>query len=114
MTKDEQEELEDLVARMNQVAEQTYNLFFHANMGGDVHAFIEFNGLITKYVDVCRRAASEGIDFRLANEHNGIALPVEAHDLNYFAEKLRCILGPMIDANPKAKAAFIRKLSGAE
>lgn len=98
-----QEELEDLAKKMRAVANATYALFFSAGMGGECHAFLEFNGLIQKYVDIASRAAQQGIDFTQANVHNSKALPVEDHDLAYLAEKLRCIFGPIIDANPEAK-----------
>lgn len=98
-----QEELNQLVTLMRRVADTTYWLFYAAEMGGRCHAFLEFNGLIHKYVDIAARAAEQGIDFTQANTHSGEALPVEEHDLAYLAEKLRCIFGPIIDANPSAK-----------
>jgi hypothetical protein len=102
--------LTKLVRDMRTVQQRTYGLFFASNMGGRVHAFIEFNGLISKYVDICERAAERGIDFTMANVHGATPLPVELHDLEYLAEKLRCIFGPMLNANPAATEAFKRKL----
>ena len=66
-----------------------------------VHAFIEFNGMHQKYVDLCERAARAGIDFTQANKHNGVALPVHDHDVIYLAEKFACIFGPTFKANPE-------------
>lgn len=103
-----------LVARMHGVAESVYWLFFYANMGGEVHAFIEFNGLLSKYVEMCKRCADEGIDFTQLNTHTGQALPVAVHDMEYLGEKLRCIFGPIIDTNPEAKAALKKALFGSE
>lgn len=95
-------ELLALAARMRAVSNATYDLFFRAGMGSEVHAFIEFNGLISKYVDICHRCAEQGIDFRFLNTHSGEGLPVEVHDMRYLGEKLDCILGPAIHANPEA------------
>jgi len=100
------EELLALVARMRAVSNATYDLFFTTGMGGDVHAFIEFCGVLSKYVDICERCAEQGIDFRLLNTHSGRGLPVEVHDMRYLGEKLDCILGPAIHANPAASAAL--------
>lgn len=107
-------ELTTLAARMDEVARRTYGLFFVAGMGSEVHAFIEFNGLIAKYVEICQRCAAAGIDFRHLNTHTGGALPVEVHDMEYLGEKLACIFGPIIDATPMARAALKRALFGDE
>jgi hypothetical protein len=107
-------ELTALAARMDAVANRTYGLFFSAGMGSEAHAFLEFNGLIAKYVQICQRCAEQGIDFRHLNTHTGGALPVEVHDMEYFGEKLACIFGPIINANPKARDALKRALFGDE
>lgn len=103
-------ELLALIVRMRFVCEQTYWAFFKAGMGAEVHAFIEFCGVLSKYVDICERCAAGGIDFRALNTHTGTPLPVEVHDMEYLGEKLRCILGPAIDANPAAREALRRSL----
>lgn len=90
------------------------NSFYFQAIHTGVHPFIEFCGLMNKYIDVCRNAAEDEIQFPFANEHSGMPLPVETHDLEYLAEKLRCIFGPVIDANPEAKEVFARKLLGME
>lgn len=105
------DELQALAKRMRQVADQTYALFFAHGMGSEVHAFLEFNGLIQKYVDICTRAADAGIDFRMTNTHNGTPLPVEAHDIEYMAEKLDCIFGPAL-ADKKLRDVFTTALFG--
>lgn len=110
----ETNELQEVVKLLRRVAARTYDLFFAAGVGTHAHALIEVNGLISKYIDICERAANQGIDFRNANDHSGHSLPVEEHDLQYLAEKLRCMFGPMLDANPKAKAAFLETLAGDE
>jgi hypothetical protein len=107
-------ELQLLTERMGRVAENVYWLFFRAGMGSEVHAFIEFCGVLNKYVQICRRCALDGIDFTQFNTHTGQALPVEVHDMEYLGEKLRCIFGPIIDANPEARAALKKALFGSE
>lgn len=104
------EELQALVARMREVAARTYALFFRSGMGGEVHAFIEINGLISKYVDMCQAMADEGIDFTASNIHTGRSVPMQVHDAIYLADKIACMFGPMLHGNPEALAAFKRKL----
>jgi N-acetyl-anhydromuramyl-L-alanine amidase AmpD len=104
------EDLQKIASDMHKVAEATYWLFFIQGMGSNCHAFLEFNGLIAKYVDIARKAADAGIDFTQANIHNKTPLPVETHDLEYLAEKLECIFGPILESNPEAKRAFLKKL----
>lgn len=105
-------ELLALAKRMRAVSDATYGLFFRAGMGAEVHAFIEFCGVLSKYVAICERCAAQGIDFRFLNTHSGAGLPVEVHDMEYLGEKLDCILGPAIRANPVAREALRRALFG--
>ena len=44
----------------------------------------------------------------------GGALPIEKHDMLYLGEKLSCIFGPAIKANPVARAALKKALFGDE
>jgi hypothetical protein len=75
-----------------------------------VHAFIEFNGLIAKYIDLCERAHAAGLDYNVCNTHTGVAMPlVKAHDVYYMAEKLECIFGPTLD-DPQIRKAFLEAL----
>ena len=103
-------ELEEIVTTMRRVASDTYAVFFSAGMGSSAHAFLEFNGLISKYVDICQNCAKAGIDFTTLNQHSGQALPIADHDISYLVEKLDCIFGPAIRANPRTKAAFAELL----
>lgn len=91
------EELEAKVIEMARAANVTYLLLQACN----VHPFIEFNGFMQKYVDICRREAAKGNDFTVANTHTGNALPMEEHDVQYLAEKFDCIFGPTFKAYPK-------------
>jgi hypothetical protein len=79
--------------------------FYYAAARTDVHAFIEFTGLMNKFIDVCRNSSAAGVDFNESNTHTGDALVVEDHDLVYLAEKFDCIFGPTL-ADPKNRKVF--------
>jgi len=102
----------EIIRTLRALNEKFYWMCFVAKVGSEAHAFIEFNGLMSKYVDLLARAAEQGIDPHLINEHSGVALPCEGHDMAYLGEKLRCIFGPVIDSNPEARAALKKALFG--
>lgn len=62
------------------------------------HPFIEFAGLMTAYVNSCRLAHAEGVDFTECNVHAGRVLPMESFEIAYVAEKLDCIFGGRVAA----------------
>lgn len=62
------------------------------------HPFIEFAGLMTAYVNSCRLAHGQGVDFTECNVHAGRVLPMESFEIAYVAEKLDCIFGGRIAA----------------
>lgn len=103
-------ELQALIGRMSEVAQQTYWLHFWSGVPAHVHAFIEFNGLIAEWVKLCAAAAEQGIDFRYLNGHAETPLPMKAYQAEYFAEKLNCIIGPSLRADPGNVEAFKRAL----
>lgn len=109
-----QAELIELAKEMHSVADRVYWMFFRTGMGAKVHAYVEFCGLLSKYTEICARAALAGVDFAFANAHGRTPFPVEVHDMQYLGEKLQCIFGPMIAANPEARAALKRALFGDE
>lgn len=96
------EELLDICKKMTAISTNFYGLAIFCNN----HAFIEFCGLMNKYIGICTKAAEAGIDFTQANTHSGLPLPVEDHDVKYLAEKFDCIFGPTL-ADPKVRATFI-------
>lgn len=98
------------IAMLRDLNTKFYGLCFHAGVGSRAHAFIEFNGLMSKYIDLLAKAMDQGLDPMTLNDHNGVALPVESHDMEYLGEKLRCIFGPVIDGNPEARAALHKAL----
>ena len=100
------EERAEQIKKMHEVYEQFYWLATTTH----VHAFIEFTGLMAKFVDVCRKAHEAGLDYNICNTHTGQALPkVEAHDVEYMAEKLECIFGPTLQ-KPEIRKAFLTAL----
>jgi hypothetical protein len=101
-----QEELKSVVGQMARTADLVYRLLQTCN----VHAFIEFNGLMQKYVDLCRRAAAEGVDFTMFNTHTGTSFEVHDHDVEYMAEKFDCIFGPLFRKYPELWTLFKEKL----
>lgn len=103
-----QEELMEMIGRMRKIASQTYWML----MWTECHPFIEFNGLMQKYVDICEMAAKKGVQFPDANKHGEVVLPIEEHDMLYLAEKLRCIFGPIIDNNEEARRVLFEGLFG--
>lgn len=82
------------------------NLFYRMAQCAGCHTFIEFCGLMNKYIDVCSRAAQEGVDFTLTSVHAGKPLPVEGHDVAYLAEKFACIFAASMFRDPKMWKAF--------
>jgi hypothetical protein len=65
--------------------------FYRSAIRIGVHPFIEFAGLMNEYIEACRDAHAEGIDFSDCSRHLGRVLPlhpVRSDDIN---EKLECI-----------------------
>jgi hypothetical protein len=108
------EEREETLQQMTAISAKFYDLVFHANMGSKAHAFVEFTGLMNEYIQICREAEKQGIDFGHANTHSGKALPMQDHQAQYLAEKLNCIYGPALLLNPSVRDAFIATLFGGE
>lgn len=109
-----EEELKELVQDMRSITDRLYWTMFWGSIGGRAHAFIEFCGVMNKYVDICERASSQGIQFPFYNEHSKKPLPVEDHDVNYLAEKFACIFGPVFKNNPRLAKMFAEKALGLE
>lgn len=105
-----QAELVKAAADVQVAVERCYWIMMEAN----VHSFTEFNGLMAIWANILQRCADENISFHEANTHSGKPLPVETHDLDYLAEKLECIFGPILEANPEAKRVFAKRLLGVD
>lgn len=100
------EELQAITHKMRATANLTYVMLQSCH----VHAFIEFNGLMQKYVDLCQRAADVGEDFSMYNTHNDKTFEVQEHDVVYLAEKFDCIFGPLFRKDPKLWKLFKEQL----
>lgn len=100
------EELQAITLKMREVANVVYRLL----QSCEVHAFIEFNGMMQKYVDLCSRAAEAGVDFTMFNTHNDKSFTVHEHDVEYLAEKFDCIFGPLFRKDPLLWEIFKEKL----
>lgn len=74
-----------------------------------VHAFIEFCGLMQKFIDICENTSKKGRDFNESNTHTGDALVVAEHDVAYLAEKFDCIFGPTL-ADPRLRQVFLNAM----
>jgi hypothetical protein len=97
------EEREAAIRKMRRASRQ----FYLAAVGTNVHAFIEFTGLINEYISMCQEAHEREIDFLSANTHSGEALPFFPRNAAYLGEKLDCIYGPaMVDT--EVRQSFIR------
>ena len=83
------EEIEKCIHRMSNTSNIFYSMAIHCHN----HAFIEFCGLMNKYIDMCRSALRNGQDFRNLNIHGSEGLPMAGHDVEYLGEKLACIYG---------------------
>lgn len=72
--------------------------------------FTEFCDILSRYAQICHRAAERGIDFTAQSIHHKVPLPVHNQDVEYIADKLGGLLGPMLRANPEAKERLRRML----
>jgi hypothetical protein len=99
---------EEREAALERMAALVRRFYFEAMPIG-CHPFLEFDGLLSKYVTLARAAHDAGIDFMNASAHNGRSLPASEHDLAYVGEKLRCIFGPALAA-PSLRRAFLEAL----
>lgn len=100
-------ELRELIAKMRKYNEQFYWTLFGSGIGASAHAFIEFCGLQSAYIDVCEAALDSGIDFTQANVHSGGRVPLPAHKVAYIAEKFGCIFGHAIGDDHELREIFI-------
>ena len=86
---------EELVAMMRAASDD----FYRKACWVGHHGFIEFAGLMNKYIELCERARQQGLDFTETTVHGGGApLPMEGHDARYLLEKLDCIYGRSLAA----------------
>lgn len=98
------EELQEILAKMR----KTNSEFYQSAIRTGCHPFIEFCGVMKTYIDICQRAYENNFNFTQANTHSGVALPIMGYEMAYLAEKLDCIFGPSLRADPKVKEEFLK------
>lgn len=89
-------EMREMIRKMEDASDAYYRMAVHTGC----HAFIEFCGLQSKFVDLCKLALRAGIEFPFASAHNNQPLPMAPHDAAYLGEKLGCIYGAAL-SDPK-------------
>jgi len=105
MTIDEntRNELEVSLEKMNSAATFFYH---HAARTGCQH-FIEFCGLQREYVNLCIDALEANLDFM----QNEFQESIKSYRLQYMAEKLNAIFGPILaKSTPAQREEFIKIL----
>lgn len=100
---------EEMLKRLRVLNERFYWMCFKAEVGAFAHPFLEFNGLMAKYIDCLERAR---VDPHQVSVHGGELFDVKDHDLAYMADKLQCIFAPIIAANPNARDILSEHLFG--
>jgi hypothetical protein len=91
----------DALARMRFLRD----VFYGGATQTGIHAFIEFAGLMTMFIDGCAAAEAEGRPWASVNVHSGSHLPLTSHELDYLREKLACIYGESVARPPSNPAA---------
>mgnify|MGYP003344242686 FL=1 len=83
------DELETIIVQMEAVT----SIFYRGAIDTNNHAFIEFTGLISEYIAICRNSLEQGIDFTKANIHSDEKLIFHEYNRQYLKEKINCIYG---------------------
>ncbi len=73
-----------LLAQMHRAKDVFYGLAQQAGW----HSFLEFAGLMSKYIELVERAYEQTGEF--------VVLPMKGHDVAYLLDKLDCIFGPSV------------------
>lgn len=78
--------------------------FYRSAVSIGNHPFIEFAGLMNEYINACRLAHEQGIDFSECSRHSGQVLPLHPVMSDYVNEKLECIFSgaKVLDASSSA------------
>lgn len=85
-------ELKAILDNMRDISGRFYASAVHVGN----HPFIEFCGLMNEYIECCRDAMKDGIDFTDCNTHTGRPLPINSIRMKYLNEKLECIFNGAI------------------
>lgn len=98
------EEEKEAITAMENAAKVFYGMAVATN----VHAFIEFTGLMNEFIKICRNTPG----FMMANTHNERPLNMERFHVAYLAEKLDCIYGPTLRSRKELMDALAAQVEG--
>lgn len=99
------EELQRALEDMRLASSAFYSLAIRSN----VHALIEFTGLINEFIKICEQTYAGGTNFVHANKHSGELMVAHSYNIDYIADKFECIFGPIL-ADEKAWQQFCEKM----
>lgn len=98
------EALEKIIERM----EICTDVFYPMAQRAECHPFLEFNGIMREYIELCRDSLEQNVDFI-----EDWPKSVKLYRLEYMAEKLNCIFGKIFSvATPEQRARFVQVLMG--
>lgn len=98
----------DVTAEAERVVQDLYWKLYRADFGSRFHAFLEWCGVLSAYLGAVR---DTGIDPRMLNAHTELGVLTAEHRLVYLAEKLHCILAPLLrGADEATRRRFLRVL----
>lgn len=100
-----EEDCNEMVKKMDEVS----STFYHAAKRTGHHQFVEFTGLMNKYIQIFRQTVKAGIDPNACNIHVGESLVMHDHDVAYMAEKFGCIFETTLK-DPAMRDVFLREM----
>ena len=99
---------EELATMLDQMQALSHGFYRTAQKIG-YHEFLEITGFMNEMINICRRAAAQGIDFA-----TGSLPPVETHEAAYIGEKVGCIFKHTFAGKPELVQAFCRSAFGVD
>lgn len=104
LSKARREELQLTLTKMEAASSTFYVMAAHSGC----HPFIELTGFMNEYIQICRNALKEGIDFTESNKHAGATkLPIQTYEAEYLGEKFGCIFETTFSGRPDLLRAFL-------
>lgn len=104
-------EMRAMIHLLRKLNDDFYWTLFRAGVGARIHAFVEFCGLQAKFIDFCKGALDQGIEFPMANQHANVSWPMDTHHAEYLGEKFKCIFGFAM-TDPTVRDAFVAAAFG--
>lgn len=99
------EECEEQSKKMSDVSSEFYSKAVRVGH----HQFIEFTGLMNKYIQIFNQTVKAGIDPNICNIHSGGSLVMNEHDVEYMAEKFGCIFETTLK-DPAMRNVFLKAM----